>query len=162
MLGAAQTFESGRLRNRGEQFRQCDSLRDQRANTALAAQLATAQAMLADHCVASGDPPRFRNWVATMQSVEVIQPGGLTPQKWHCLQGLPAETTGSSGATLIIKHMRHAPVLLGRRIAAAPFQTDVAPAKTDKRTGELRQCPAAEGDRRASGLEFQATPAAGR
>lgn len=52
---------------------------DQRANTAMAAQLATGQAMLADHCVASGDLPRFRKWVATMQSVEAIQPGGLTP-----------------------------------------------------------------------------------
>jgi Aspartyl protease len=52
---------------------------DQRANTAIAAQLATSQAMLADHCVASGDLPRFRNWVATMQSVEAIQTGGLTP-----------------------------------------------------------------------------------
>jgi hypothetical protein len=37
-----------------------------------------AQAMLADHCVASGDLPRFCNWVTTMQSVEAIQPAGLT------------------------------------------------------------------------------------
>jgi hypothetical protein len=52
---------------------------DQRGISALAAQLATAQAMLADNCVASGGLPRFRNRVATLQRLQAIQPEGLTP-----------------------------------------------------------------------------------
>jgi hypothetical protein len=52
---------------------------DQRGRSAMVAQLATAQAMLADHCIASEKLPRFRNWVASLQRIQAIQPEGLGP-----------------------------------------------------------------------------------
>jgi hypothetical protein len=78
-LQFGETYGGGEVIARNPRLWTQAQILDERANIAMAAQLATAQAMLADHCVASRDVPRFRNWVATMKSSDAIQPGGLTP-----------------------------------------------------------------------------------